>query len=85
MNLTEGHSTYTGARVKERKCETLPNLKYLVTGLRTVPYVTVQYRILTLVPVVPYGTENVRVNIPHTINGQYAWIPSIKPTSFKMF
>ena len=29
------------------------------TGLPTVPYLTVQYRILTLVPFVPYSTENV--------------------------
>ena len=28
-------------------------------GLPTVPYFTVQYRILTPVPSVPYGTENV--------------------------
>ena len=28
-------------------------------GLPTVPYLTVQYRILTLVPSVPYGMENV--------------------------
>ena len=28
-------------------------------GLPTVPYFTVQYRILTTVPSVPYGTENV--------------------------
>ena len=30
-----------------------------VAGLPTVPYFTVQYRIFTLVPSVPYGTENV--------------------------
>ena len=29
------------------------------SGLPTVPYFTVQYRILTTVPSVPYGTENV--------------------------
>ena len=32
---------------------------YLSTGLPSVPYFTVQYRILTLVPCVPYGTDNV--------------------------
>ena len=33
--------------------------KHTRSGLPTVPYFTVQYRILTPVPSVPYGTENV--------------------------
>ena len=33
-------------------------------GLPSVPYLTVQYRILTLVQSVPYGTDNVPFFLP---------------------